>query len=271
MSKQFAGIITLVLAVTIVSCDNESSIDPQVEAFTTSEDITLSEYWMEDTEDLVDTQLETRSPEDDCPVLTWAAPQGEFPNTLTIDFGDGCTGPKGHTRKGQIVVEQSAPMSEANATRVITFVDFFVDDVQILGSKTFVNLGKDSTENISCSRDVEIEMLFPSGNSVSWTTSHLKTQVSGAETTGRLDDVFEITGSSSGVNRNGTAFSSIITESLVKKNACRWITDGTREVTVGDNTRTVDYGFQNGGCDNLAFVLLANGETKVIKIHKRWW
>jgi hypothetical protein len=266
-----------VLALSLASCDDAQDVNPTttVESteLTTSEDLTSMEYLSNDMDELVDELIETRDP-GECPEISFEVPQGEFPNTLTIDFGDGCDF-RGLFRSGKIIVYQTAPMNESGASRTVTYEDYFTDEVQHTGTKVLTNAGFDEEGNVTFTRYVDIQLTFPNGQVASWTSEYIRTQVAGADTDILSDDVFEITGSSSGINRKGNEFSSKIIESLVKRRDCRWVSEGiiTLEVVTanGTLTRTIDYSFPNGECDNLAEVMLANGTVKVIRIHKRWW
>ena len=105
------------------------------------------------------------------------------------------------------------------------------------------------------------------------TVNYTIQQIAGGDTDERIDDVFEITGSAEGVNRRGHAYTATITEPLIRQRDCRWLVDGTIEFTVTTETetltRTIDYGYPNGECDNRALVTLNDGTEKVIKVRLR--
>ena len=274
----------LVLALSLSSCDDAQDVNPttnisDTELTTVAEDLVSLEYLSNETEEMADAIIEMREPGDpgnpgDCPTITFENPQGEFPNTITIDFGDACAH-NGHVRSGKIIVYQTAPMNESGASRTTTYEDYFTDGIQHLGTKVITNAGFDDAGNVTFTRYMEIELIFPNGQTASWIAEYVKTQVAGADTDIRMDDVFEISGSTSGVNRKRFEFSSTIIENLVRRRDCRWITAGviTFEIVTdqGTKTRTIDYGFPDEGCDNLAEVTMGNGTVKVIHIHKRWW
>ena len=94
-----------------------------------------------------------------------------------------------------------------------------------------------------------------------------RVQVEGADTDERIDNVYEITGTKWGTDRQGNAFSFTILEPLVKRADCPWITEGVAEITRNGNTVTIDYG--DGDCDRLATITLSDGSTQVIKLKKR--
>ena len=78
------------------------------------------------------------------------------------------------------------------------------------------------------------------------------------------DDIYSITGNSSGKNREGRNFTTSITSALIKKSNCKWLTSGTLELTPdGFATRIVDFG--SGTCDDDA-TFTVNGQTVSFKL-----
>jgi hypothetical protein len=240
-----------------------------------SEDQTVSEDFYEDVDYQVDWAIETRDGGGtglpDCPVVTIEPADGSYPRTITIDFGDGCNGGlDGRFRKGQIIINQSAAFHVEGAVRVATLQDYFVDDAHIEGTRTWVNEGFDAQGNVTFSRTVEGgKITFPDGSQSTWQSNYTLMQVEGGGTPLiLLDNVFETTGSGSGVNRNGKAYTVEITSPLVKKRICVWIVAGAIELTVDGKTVSLDYG--NGICDNKATLTLPNGTQHEILV-RRWW
>lgn len=271
----FAG---MSFAFTACNEDNEDTVDVTTEDLISTEDLTTVEDLLQDAEDEIDQliedglvangEIEVR--EDDCPSRTVVPADGTFPRTITIDYGESCTSPRGREKSGQIVIEQSAPMNEAGATRTTTFVEYFVDGVNLQGMGTLVNNGTDENNNPSFTSSHSHTIIYPDGDEATWEGSHTRTQIAGSDTPRIFDDVFTTIGSSSGVNRNGFAYSATILEPIVKANRCPWIVNGIRQVSRNDKTATIDYGFGNEDCDNKAQVTLPDGTTRVIRI-EAWW
>lgn len=276
MKKLLLGLGLLSLILT--ACNQEDTQELIVEETITSEDMALSENAALDAIDVTDEQLETledgytgltADSRSGCVEITLENPWGIFPNTITLDFGDGCTGPKGRTRSGKIIINVSDTLKNPGAVRTLSFEDYFVEEVQVSGSIVRTNEGLNSLNQPHHSRSTDIQLAFPDGKTASWSGVQTATLVEGMDTPFLFDNVFEITGSTSGVNRNGTPFTTTIEDPLVKKVGCPWIVSGIRVLTVNDKTRTLDYG--DGSCDNKATVTFANGMTKEIIIHKKWW
>ena len=97
------------------------------------------------------------------------------------------------------------------------------------------------------------------GWSLLWACSRSIEQTGGMGDTNPNNDVFQITGSANGTNRQGKTYTVNITQALVKRTSCAWIESGRSELTPQDlATRTVDFG--SGNCDDEATITI-NGNT----------
>ena len=257
----------------VASCNKEETSNE----INTAEDMTLIEDVLNSIEETVDEttfgltgdiELETRV--NPCVEITSTAPLGEFPNTFTLDFGDGCEGPNGRIRKGIMTIEITDQMENDGAARTVTFTDFYLDNVQILGSRITTNTGVNDAGQQTFSREiVGIQLIFPNGDVASRDASHLLTYLEGFDTQARWDNIVSITGTSSGVSRAGVTYSSVIVEQLIKRANCRWITEGIREITRDGQTASLNYG--DGACNRAAVVTFEDGTTKEINLYRKWW
>lgn len=266
MKKQIIVFASAVLfaAGVFTACKKDNSA-AETDFQTTSTDLVTVEDLSEQAEIDADLAIEERGGNTGCPTITSTQPIGVFPNTITVDFGtDGCTRPNGRVLKGQIIINQSAPRTELNATRVATFQDFYVNDVRVDGSHTAVSNGLDASGNPFWSRTGTKTLTWPDGKTATWESAHTVTQTEGNGTPELADNVWKIEGSCSGTNRNGQDFTSEITEPLIKRANCRWIVDGMRTIEHGIRSRTIDFG--DGDCDNDATVTTGNGKTFAIKL-----
>jgi len=267
MKKSLFLFAALLMGATLFqSCKKDNAVDEDV---TTSEDLATSEDFSEQIDFAVDVAIEERGGGSTCPTVTLAQPWGTWPNTITIDYGTtGCTGPNGdHFLKGKIIITQTADMFTAGAVRTKTFENFFVDDVQVSGTKTRTNNGLDAAGNWSYTKTAtNMVHSYPDGTSSTWNRTHTSTLINGAGTPTHWDNVWSITGSASGTNRNGKNITATILEPLIKKGACRWITEGVAQFTRESKTATLDFG--NGTCDRFGQLTLPNGETVTIRLRK---
>jgi len=260
------GLISLLFtgALLLSSCRKDDPADVM-----TSEDLATAEDFSAEIDLVTDIAIEERGGNGTCPTVTLAQPWGTWPNTITIDYGPtGCLGPNGeHLLKGKIIITQTAEMFTAGAKRTKSFENFYVDDVRVEGTKTWTNNGKDASGSWSYTRTAtDMKLTYPDGTFSTWNHTHTATLVQGALTPTHRDNVWNITGSTLGTNRNGKAFSATIIEPLVKRGNCRWITQGTIQITRDGKTSTLDFG--NGACDRLARLTLSNGEEVVIRLRR---
>ncbi|MBU6342221.1 MAG: hypothetical protein KGS48_12065 [Bacteroidetes bacterium] len=205
----------------------------------------------------------------DCPTVSFAQPKGTWPNTITLDYSSaGCT-KNGYTYKGKIVITQTNPMNVTGASRSFTFDNFYFENVKFEGSKTVTNAGLNAANQPFFTVSVNETLLYPGGAQATYSSTRTRTLVEGASTTARIDDVWNISGSASGTNRNGVSYTLNITSPLVKKVACPWISAGVLQFIANGKTRSLDFG--DGTCDKDATLTLADGTTKSVKIRHFWW
>ncbi len=176
---------------------------------------------------------------------------GVFPKTVTIDFGTGCTGKDGHTRRGKIISVYTGRLKNTGTTVTTTFDGFYVDSIEVEGTHTIQN--KSTSSNLVFSMSLENGKLStPSGDYIAVNRTHTWTQTAG-DTTTPASDVFQITGSSNcTIQVSGITWqwSTLITTPLVREFSCRWIVSGQATITHGTKTAVLDYGA--GTCDNAA-------------------
>jgi hypothetical protein len=187
-----------------------------------------------------------------------------MPHTMYIDFGPvNCTGDDGHARRGAILVSFTGPYRATGTVITITPQDFYLDDYKLQGTKTVTNLGPDDQGHIQFSVSVDGSVTAPDN---SWTSTHsserLRTWMAGEHTPTPWDDQYAITGTGSGVNRFGLAYSMTITQPLHIHIGCWLPVSGHVEITPeGQPTRYIDYG--NGNCDG-SYTVTVNGITITI-------
>ncbi|MBI3136017.1 MAG: hypothetical protein HYZ14_15170 [Bacteroidetes bacterium] len=201
----------------------------------------------------------------DCAVVTESSV--EFPKTVTIDFGDGCTGPNGRTKKGKIIIDISNDIRVEGTTRVLTFEDFWIDDVTVTGSRTATNIGLSTSGNILIS-ETGTTVATRDGNSRTRTVNHQREWIQGSSTCEREDDEFLITGSGTITGACGEGTHTIIEPLYVTPGACNYILSGTIKVERGNHRGgTIDFG--DGACDNTATLTTNHGDVFEINLDER--
>ncbi len=182
---------------------------------------------------------------DSCATITWSLDDDStYIDTLIVDYGNNtsCT-TNGRVRRGKLNIYLTGRFRDAGTVTTVIPEDFYVDDYKVEGQKIITNNGLVGGLNWSFSIDVTgAQITDPDGDTFQWECS--RTNVWRI-----LQGEIGITGTASGVNRNGIAFDLAVTDELLIKQGCQWITSGTFELTPEDlATRTVDYG--NGTCGN---------------------
>jgi len=189
------------------------------------------------------------------------------PRLLTIDFGaTNCMCSDGRNRRGKINVSYNGQYKDSASTHTISFTGYYVNDNQILGTKTVTNNGHNSSGNLTFSISVNGQIIKASGGgTITWTSSRTREWIQGELTPTWFDDVYLITGTANGTNAAGNSFSMAITSALRKEIGCRHIVSGQLTLTPsGKPTRYVDFG--SGACDNQATVTI-NGNVYNITLY----
>lgn len=194
---------------------------------------------------------------DTTPVTVW-------PKTVTIDYGTGanCSG-----RTGQLTVVLTGPFGAPGT--IITVLDsnyhHGANRVRV-GLHTIHSgslIGGHRTFNVSIGGG----HVMINGANMSWNSTRSIKWIEGDTTLDPMDDVYEITGSTTGTNRKGQTFSSTITTPLRLATSCPWIESGVITVTTTNGkTRSIDFGTPGPGCDNQATITTATGNTHIINM-----
>ena len=186
----------------------------------------------------------------------------EFPITVTIDFGAGCRGNDGRTRRGKIIIVFSDTIRKNGSTATTTFDNFYVDSAKVEGKHILTNLSQPGKPKVK-REIINGKLTWPSGRWIERSSEKYFEMVKGVNTRLREDDVFSITGEASGKNSRNKSWTAKITSPLEKRANCRWITKGIVNFQRNDKTGSLDYG--SGDCDNKA-ILKINEFTKEITL-----
>ena len=190
-----------------------------------------------------------------------------WPKVMTIDFGTtNCLGTDGTNRRGKLVVTLTDRHRNPGSVLTVQPQNYFVNDNQIEGTKTITNNGRNAANHLTFTVQVTNgKITFSTGGSTTWNSTRTNEWIAGESTSwhsdgmnGICDDVHLITGSASGVNRNGLAYTVNITSALRKEKCCKWIVSGKLDIIPsGLLTRSVDYDPTNtGNCDDIASVTI---------------
>jgi len=192
--------------------------------------------------------------------------EGNFIGKITIDFGASTVGNDGRTRSGQIIVKYTGKYRTTGTIVQSTTQNYFVNGKQIVGCRTVKNTNGTVFSVLDSALPDSTgfaEIIYPNGEgTTTWKSTRTRTWTAGAATIGTLsDDVYSVSGSASGVSKEGKAYTTTITNLIIKLE-CFFTyyiympSGGTVDIVTTEGTRSVNYG--NGvSCDrNVTFTAI---------------
>ncbi len=186
--------------------------------------------------------------------------------SLIVDFGDkNCPCKDGRNRRGKIGVEYTGTDKAIGSKVVYTPESYFVNDNGVSGKKT-VTYSAPFTFSIKVENGT-IKKSDGSGT-ITWNSDRIRKMITGFTTPLDFsDDIYEITGTSSGINASGNSYSFSTESPLVKAIGCQYIKSGKLKIQrSGKKDATVDYG--DGTCDDKGTISVGSW-TKNITL-KKW-
>lgn len=262
------SILSLLLSVVLFSCNN----DDEVAVITETQEATMAdevyaEQVFEEIDDLsYEGSLVAEGGRIENDARFACADISFVDNTITIDFGDGCEGPRGRIRAGRIIITRTGPYFQEGAQHVLTLDNFSIDGISVEGTRTITNQGLNDQDysvfNVTLSGG---RVVLENGTEILRNSDFTRTWVRGNNAG---QDELHLIGSASGTNRNGVNYQMNILEPLIFTRACRWqgfpmAVSGVKQFTTDNATFTVDYG--NGECDN-EVVVSSNGASRTIQV-----
>lgn len=259
--KHFLALLFVGMAITITSCERDRM---EMKANTIGIESSTAENLFADMFNVVDNVSSStpgiREEEFGC-IDTIIADTVAFPRTLLIDFGnDNCVGADGRARNGQIQVTYTGRYRETGTVITMTTNNYTVNGYLVAGTHTVTNLGPSIEGQLVYSVEVDGEITAPDNAwSSTWQSNRTRIWIEGQNTPTIWDDVYNITGSTSGINRNDVYYEANITVPLRAEVGCRWIVSGAVLIQPeGMAVRTIDFG--NGECNN-GITVTVNGHT----------
>lgn len=206
---------------------------------------------------------------DSCPTVTVDNLSANvWPKVITINYGEGCSGYYGSTRKGKIIITVSGRRNVENSTRVVTFVDYYFNGIKVDGTHEVKNLGLNSDQNAEFSVKLTDGILtLPDGKTIERSFVHNREWVAGYGTRIIWDDECLITGTAAGKNIKGVSYANTITSALHWKRVCEFFVSGVIRFEV-DGVEPVELDYGTGECDAVA-TLKRGDQSKEITLRHR--
>ncbi|SHJ51735.1 hypothetical protein SAMN04488028_101371 [Reichenbachiella agariperforans] len=185
---------------------------------------------------------------------------------ITLDFGEGCVGPYGRTRSGQLIITFGGEFDDDLANRIITYDNYTVNDRQITGSIELRNINKSEAGNYTWTRTLkDYTVTYANGQSKTINGSTTRELIEGYGDHDISNNVVLVTGNYETTTTFGTSYTYTIVEPVRLDYPC-WTTGGMLRISgvveiSRDNAnrvrnKMIDYGDE---CDN-NYTVVINSE-----------
>ncbi len=263
----------LVFATSFSACQKSETTDPLVDSSQDDDQVTaLIDNVQSEADEVISAPAKSPAESADYAMLTAGSGTRTIVTSFsgdtlikTITFASFINGnsQNGHVKNGVIIVKILGRPALAQFLKIVTLQNFTIDDIKIEGKTITTKTGDYTFSEVLTGGKITLA----DNTTYTRTFNHTRTWTAGFDTPINIwDDVFTIEGNASGINRKGNTYTHTITNPIVIKNECRWIVQGTIELTSNGKTATLDYGM--GDCDNIATVTI-NGKTTEIKIRTK--
>lgn len=181
--------------------------------------------------------------------------------TILVDFGTGTVCNDGKTRSGVIRITYTGRYMDPGSVITTTPENYFVNNVKVEGTKVVTNItqpNQPTTHSVVVNNG---KLTFPDNTTYTWQTNRVRVWQQGQGDLNPFNDVIQITGTASGVNKHGKSFTAEITTPLIIKTECwqqriRKPVSGVYVVTSENAQKTVDFG--DGTCNRTVTVTITN-------------
>lgn len=264
----------MAISAMLFSCRNEISdktatIDDaqiQAEATTTLVDNTDLEIAQGMVDDAEVSARKPFVPPFTCAKITGDVNTTTFPKTITVDFGTGCTDPKGVIRSGKLIYTITEKPRVSGSKLTIERSNYTVNGNKVEGTITFTNItGADKVPTWS-KTVTGGKITYADGSVYTFDSLRKMRLIAGMDTPQCSDDTLEIFEGYKNITKtNGDVLKFTISSPLIKPRTCEYITKGKISVS-GSVNGTLDFG--NGNCDNKGVFTNSAGVTKEITFKK---
>lgn len=160
-----------------------------------------------------------------------------------------------HVKNGIVNIHIIGTPSDSTFIKNITFTNFTIDGNQITGTITITKTAE-YTHTILLTN---CQVAFTDGTTYTRSGQKIRTLIDGMNTPYLIwDNIYEITGTFTGTNRNNINYLHEVTTPLVRKMAYHYIVQGVLHLEIGNRDIVIDYG--DGTLDNLVDITI-NGTT----------
>jgi hypothetical protein len=213
--------------------------------------------------------------------MVYLIPKGTNPTgTIWVDFGTGCLGADGRTRKGIIRWTYTDRLRKPGAIITTQFLNYAVkpagesDFIAVDNSSTKVTTNESTSEIsstnslMSLKRVINMKLNFADNTNFTWMGTKNLTWDLG-QLGNKWDNVYTLKSGSglSGTGRQGQPYTLTVNNDVIRKTSCQLIgvfkpVSGKITIQHNSKTKVIDYG--NGTCDNSVSVTV-NGVLRTFR------
>lgn len=198
-----------------------------------------------------------------CATITVTTPtEEEYPKVFLADFGTtGCKDENNLTRKGQLKITLSGPITTTGSKMTIDRINYSINSIKLEGTIEYTNTTTEATVPQWNRKVTNGKLIDAQGRVYANSGNYTTKQTAGVDTPFVLaDNVYEITdGTHTITAADGTNLTFSVQETLVKKYSCLFISKGKLKVQGGIFNGVIDYG--NNDCDAVYTYTNENGAS----------
>ncbi len=284
----------LVSGVIFTSCRKKENVKQTMESIQAAEDNGMVESEFDNAKDAADAEAGATPgvkrttgvrrilmvlPQDSAKTSVTVSDSGSY-KKIELNYGnDPVACNDGKYRKGMIIYRvDSAFYKTTNAKASMTLVNYFAgfdknNLTQFTGRRELTNNGANSSGEPQFTLSVTGASAITTSGTISWTSTRMITKTKGYTTPLNIwDDEYSVTGTASGVNRNGEAFTVNITTPLYKKiklGCASTFVTGIWELTMTSSGKKMILNYDaygDGACDKVAKVTI-NGNDRIVVVN----
>lgn len=260
-SIKWFHLAVLSLALTVVSCNDKDSPTPDSEQ---DAEVEIAQEAIEAQRMFSDiytismqafSDSETRSDE-----LCGDLMLDTLLNTITVDYGTGCTGLFGAERAGKMIISYQGIPLTVGSEWTVNLESYRINDLFISGNASISNITLENDVYSFNYRVTEGTLTGSNGDSYTYSADHTYKWIKGINTLFNIiDDEWEVSGSGSGTTIDGIAYTSKTTIPIVGKTGClfggnAYLSTGNLQISVPSLIFPIDVNFGEGECDKEATV-----------------
>lgn len=203
-----------------------------------------------------------------CAEISHSSSFGHFPNTITIDFGNGCEINDSLTFSGEIIMTFSGFLNHTGDSLVVTYNDFYANNNNLIGTCIRKNMGKDDNGNrVLLEKVIGGKIIKENGDYSTFEKIEYVTIYNNGSFFNFEETKIGVTGDFTGQSFDGITYQGEIITELITPFDCGCTVSGSFDLIVDSEDRyNMNYG--DGTCDKVAILTYPDNTTEEVEICK---